>query len=305
MQVHFGEELLRAEWSDAVGCLGTFDGVHLGHQRVIGIAVDRAKERGLPCVLITFDRHPAAVLAPEKCPKAIAPLSSNLKQFERLGVSVALILPFTLALSETSAQAFLDNVFIGEAKTRHLVVGHDFAFGKGREGTTAWLQERIDAEVIPPFEIEGHRVSSSAIRSAIGSGDVNSARKWLGRDFSLIGVVGHGQRLGRQLGYPTINLSRSYDGILPFDGIYAGWAETSLGRFRAAISVGLRPTVDGTERTIEAHLLEFPSVEIYGATVELGFSTRLRDEVKFDSLEALKDQIAQDVLTVANGPLVR
>jgi riboflavin kinase / FMN adenylyltransferase len=109
MQVHFGEELLRAEWSSAVGCLGTFDGVHLGHRHLISTAVSRAHERELPCVLVTFDRHPAAVLAPDRCPHAIAPLSSNLKEFESLGVAVALILPFTRALSETRAEDFLSN----------------------------------------------------------------------------------------------------------------------------------------------------------------------------------------------------
>ncbi|MBC8066315.1 MAG: riboflavin biosynthesis protein RibF [Chlorobia bacterium] len=305
MQVHFGEELLRAEWTDAVGCLGTFDGVHLGHQQVISTAVSRAREKGLPCVLITFDRHPAAVLAPEKCPKAIAPLSSNLKAFESLGVSVALILPFTQSLSETTAQAFLDEVFIGEAKTRHLVVGHDFAFGKGREGTTDWLQAKIDTEIVPPFEMDGQRVSSSAIRRSIEVGDMIPAKKWLGRPFSLNGIVVAGQRLGRQLGFPTVNLARSYDGVVPQDGIYSGFAHTSLGGFRAAISIGMRPTVDGNHRTIEAYLLNYPGTEIYGTSVDLEFYRRLRNEERFDSLDDLKIQMARDVEAVANDIALR
>lgn len=305
MQVHFGEELLRAEWTDAVGCLGTFDGVHLGHQQVISTAVSQAREKGLPCVLITFDRHPAAVLAPEKCPKAIAPLSSNLKAFESLGVSVALILPFTRPLSETTAQVFLDQVFVNEAKTRHLVVGHDFAFGKGREGTTEWLRSRIDTEVVPPFEIDGHRVSSSAIRRSIEAGDVKSAEKWLGRPYSLNGIVVTGQRLGRQLGFPTINLARSYDGVVPHDGIYSGFARTSVGGFEAAISIGMRPTVDGIHRTIEAYLLNYPGTEIYGSSVDLEFYRRLRDEEKFDSLDDLRTQMARDVEAVANDIALR
>lgn len=300
MQVHFGEELIRAEWTRAVACLGTFDGVHRGHRQVIGTAVDRAKERGLPCVLVTFDRHPAATLAPERCPKAIAPLASNIKAFESLGVSVALILPFTRELSETTAQTFLDHVLIGEARAEMLVVGHDFAFGKGREGNAEWLRPRIETEVIPPFEIDGHRVSSSEIRLAVETGQIEKANKLLGRPFSLMGVVVGGQRLGRQLGYPTINLARSYDGVLPRDGIYAGMAETSQGTFKAAISVGLRPTVDGNHRTVEAYLLDYPGTEIYGSSVDLAFHRRLRDEEKFDSLDALKDQMAQDVAMVAN-----
>lgn len=305
MQVHFGEELLRAEWPSAVGCLGTFDGVHLGHRQVISTAVTRSRERGLPCVLITFDRHPAAILAPERCPKAIAPLSANLKEFEALGVGIALILPFTKALSETNAQTFLEEVFVGEAKTELLVVGHDFAFGKGREGTTDWLQPRIETEIVPPFEIDGHRVSSSLIRQAVQDGDVVSAGKWLGRPFELRGIVVAGQKLGRQLGFPTINVGRSYDGLVPRDGIYAGVAQTELGEFKAAISIGMRPTVDGDHRTIEAYLLDFPATEIYGSSVDIQFLQRLRDEEKFDSLDALKDQMARDVAAVANGSLLR
>ncbi len=300
MQVHFGEELLRAEWTDAVGCLGTFDGVHLGHQKVISTAVARAKGKGLPCVLITFDRHPAAILAPDRCPKAIAPLSSNLKAFEELGVSVALILPFTRPLSETSAQTFLDEVFIAEAKTRHIVVGHDFAFGKDREGTTEWLQARIDTEVVAPFEVAGHRVSSSLIRRAVESGEIQSAAMWLGRPFSIRGLVVGGQKLGRELGFPTINLARSYDGVVPANGIYAGIANLSMGSFRAAISIGDRPTVGGLHRTIEAYLLDFLGTEVYGSSVDLEFHSRLRDEEKFESLAALQEQMARDVAIVAN-----
>jgi riboflavin kinase/FMN adenylyltransferase len=305
MQVHFGEELLRAEWTSSVGCLGTFDGVHMGHRQVISTAVSRAKARGLPCVLVTFDRHPAAILAPDRCPPSIAPLSSNLKAFEELGVSVALILPFTKQLSETHADDFLQNVLIGEAKTDLLVVGHDFAFGKDREGNPAWLQSRIETEVIQPFEIDGSRVSSSLIRKAIAEGDMEPATRWLGRPFAINGFVVSGQRLGRELGYPTINLARSYDGVLPADGIYAGFAQTNQGRFKAAISLGMRPTVDGSHRTVEAFLLDYPGTEIYGSSVELEFHRRLRGEEKFDSLEALKIQIAKDVDLVANDIALR
>lgn len=301
MQVHFGEELLRAEWKNAIACLGTFDGVHRGHQEVIATAVNHARERGLPCVLVTFDRHPAAILAPDRCPKPIASLSENLRMFERLGVSVALVLPFTRELSETTADRFLQDVLIGEVKTSMLVVGHDFAFGKGREGTTTWLQERIETVVVPPYEIDGQRVSSSIIRAAIEKGDMESVAHWLGRPFDIEGFVVGGQRLGRELGYPTVNLARSYSGVIPADGIYAGLAETSLGSFKAAISIGVRPTVGGTARTIEAYLIDFPETEIYGYSVRLEVHRRLREEIKFDSLEALKIQMAKDVDLVANS----
>jgi riboflavin kinase / FMN adenylyltransferase len=180
-------------------------------------------------------------------------------------------------------------------------VGHDFAFGKGREGTTEWLKPRIETEVVPPFEVDGHRVSSSLIRQAVADGNLVSASKWLGRNFSITGAVVSGQKLGRQLGYPTINIARSYDGVLPKDGIYAGLAHTARGDFRAAISIGMRPTVEGDQRTLEAYLLDYPGQEIYGTSVDLEFHRRLRGEEKFDSLEALKHQIALDVSAVANG----
>jgi len=305
MQVHFGEELIRAEWSRSVGCIGTFDGVHLGHRTVIATAVDRARDRGLPCILVTFDRHPAAVLAPERCPKQIAPLSANLKALEALGVSLSLILPFTRELSQTTAQSFLDSVLIDEIKAEMLVVGHDFAFGKGREGTTDWLQSRIETEVIPPFEIDGHRVSSSEIRRSVEAGDVEHAMKLLGHPFAVQGVVVSGNRMGRVLGYPTINLARSYDGVLPSNGIYAGMASTNQGRHRAAISIGIRPTVGGGDRTLEAFLLDFPETEIYGSSVDLEFHRRLRNEEMFDSLDALKEQMARDVALVANDHVLR
>jgi riboflavin kinase / FMN adenylyltransferase len=302
MQVHFGEELIRAEWPKSVACIGTFDGVHLGHREVISTAVARAGERGLPGMLVTFDRHPAAILAPERCPKAIAPLVSNLKQFEALGVSLALILPFTKALSETTAQEFLDHVLIGELKSELLVVGHDFAFGKGREGTPEWLKPRIETEVVPPFEMDAHRVSSSEIRTLIQAGSVELARRLLGRPFAIHGSVVGGDKLGRKLGFPTVNIARSYDGVLPMDGVYSGIAHTSKGTFQAAISIGFRPTVAGAVRVLEAFLLEFPNVEIYGSSVDLEFHHRLREQAKFDSLEALKDQMARDIESIANNP---
>jgi riboflavin kinase / FMN adenylyltransferase len=301
MQVHFGVELLHAEWSSAVTCVGTFDGVHLGHQAVISAAVQCAKDRGLPCALVTFDRHPAHVLAPERAPKAIASLATNIRAFERLGVSVALILPFDRALSQTPAAQFVDEVLLGRLHSEALVVGHDFALGKGREGNPQFLAERLETKIIPPFQVDEHRVSSSAIRQAVQDGDMAGAARLLGRPFEIEGVVVSGQRLGRTLGYPTINLARSFDQVTPADGVYAGVADMSKGRFKAAISVGYRPAVSGTHRTIEAYLLDYPGEEIYGYSVRLEVHDRLREELDFPSLEDLKDQIGRDVQQVENA----
>lgn len=299
MQVHFGVDMLEPEWSGAVLCIGTFDGVHLGHQAVIRRAVEVAASEGLPAVLLTFDRHPAHVLAPDRCPKAVASLDENLTQFSRIGVQVALVLAFTRELSQTTADEFFQRVMVDHVRAKKIVVGHDFAFGKGRKGTPEWLAERIETEVVPPFMLEGNRVSSSAVRSEVAEGRVEHAGVLLGRPFAIAGVVVSGQRLGRELGYPTINLARSFDQVTPADGVYVGECETPHGTYRAAVSIGMRPAVSGTHRTIEAYLLDYPGNDLYGKGVVLSLLRRLREERNFDSLEALKAQIALDVAEAA------
>ena len=295
MQVHFGVELLRAEWQKAIACVGTFDGVHLGHQAVIHEAVMRAAAEELPCVLVTFDRHPAAVLAPSRCPKSVAGLQENLQVIKRLGVAATVVLPFDPELSRMSAERFLREILIGSVKASSIVVGHDFAMGHGREGTTDWLAARVPTVVVPPFEIDGTRVSSSAVRRAVTEGNMEDAARWLGRPFALSGVVVGGQKLGRKLGYPTANIARSFDQVMPADGIYAGWLQIPRGRFSAAVSIGMRPAVGGSQRTIEAYLLDYPGESLYGLSVELDLVHRIREERNFPSLDDLIQQIERDV----------
>lgn len=299
MQVHFGTELLVPEWEGAVACIGTFDGVHLGHREVIGTAVAKGRELEMPVAIVTFDRHPAMVLRPEKCPKPISSIAGNIRIFESLGAALALILPFDLTLSQTSASDFFRSVLTERLRAATVVVGHDFAFGHNREGTADWLRARIDTTVVPPFMEDGVRVSSSRIREAISQGDFETANRLLGRSWAMAGIVVAGEKLGRTLGYPTLNLARSFDQILPPDGIYAGRCETPFGDFKAAISVGFRPTVGGERRTIEAYLLDYPGEPLYGRAVLLRFVQRVRDEARFDSLEGLKEQIGRDVEQVA------
>jgi len=284
VHVHFGVELVVPEWPQSVCCIGTFDGVHLGHRQVIGAAVAQARERGLPCILVTFDRHPAAVLNPERCPPAIASLHENLAHFASLGVAIAVVLPFDLQLSQTSAEDFYREVLVGKLRASALVVGHDFAF-----------QERIETRVVPAFEFEGLRVSSSQIRKDIQEGRMEHACELLGRPFQIDGIVVQGEQLGRELGYPTANIARPFAQVLPRDGIYAGTCDTPLGEFRAATSIGRRPTVGGGERTIEAYLLDYPGDSLYGAAVSLHLKHRLRDELHFDSLDSLVEQMDRDV----------
>ncbi len=300
MLVHFGVDLLQAEWLSSVVCIGTFDGVHHGHQSLINRSVEMARQAELPSVLVTFDRHPAATLAPDRKPPAIGTLEQNVRLFRSFGVSACVILPFDLALSQLSAADFLAQILKGKLHAGQLVVGYDFALGHGRQGTVEWLSERIPTEIMPAVEIEGVRVSSTEIRKAIMAGEVGIANRLLSRPFAMTGVVVAGQKMGRQLGYPTINLARSTDQVVPQDGVYAGECETSFGSYRAAISIGNRPAVGGTTRTIEAYLLDYPGKALYSETVQLQFHQRIRDEADFADLEALKHQISNDVQRVAS-----
>lgn len=298
MQVHLGNGALRGEWSSSVVCIGTFDGVHLGHQAVISRAVAVSRAAELPTMLVTFDRHPASILAPDRKPPSLATLSQNLAQFERLGVSLVLVLPFDHQFSQMSANDFLQQILVDSLRAERVVVGHDFAMGHGREGTAAWLADRIPTEVVEPYIVEGKRVSSTHVREEVLAGEVEAAGRSLGRPYAVGGVVVSGQRLGRQLGFPTANLARSTDQAVPKNGIYAGWMTCEQGRFMAATSVGTRPAVGGVSRTIEAYLLDYPGSSLYGQSVELSFTHRLRDEWNFPSLDALVAQIRTDVADV-------
>lgn len=292
---HFGLARFAPTWAGSVVCLGTFDGVHTGHQKVIRTATEEARRREQPCLVVTFDRHPFAVVRPEALPPYVSTLSQNLGVMEGLGVDHVLVLPFTYELSQTPAETFLQHILRDALRANFMVMGHDMAFGKGREGTGTWLQDRLAATIVEPFEIRGQRVSSSAIRQAIKEGEVAQAKEWLGRPFALDGTVVSGERMGRTLGFPTANLSLTENQVLPKVGIYAGFAMTEHGPYQAAISVGRRPTFGEFGVTIEAFLLDYPGNSLYGTSLRLSFEDWVRDEHKFDSIDELKRQMALDV----------
>lgn len=298
MVVHFGTSRLQPEWNPAVACLGTFDGVHVGHAELLRRAVRRGVELKAPAVVVTFDRHPAEALAPEKAPPYVATLDQNLTELARLGAAVCVVLPFDHALTQTTAGDFMQ-MLVDHVRAAEFVVGHDFTFGKGREADATWLAARFPTQVVEPVLVDGQRVSSTTVRSAVLEGRVEDAARLLGRPFALAGVVVGGQMLGRELGYPTANLATSGRMVVPAHGVYAGRATTPHGVFRTAVSVGVRPAVGGGERTVEAYLLDYPGHEIYGTAMELEFLHRVRDEADFPDLEALKEQIARDVAFVA------
>lgn len=295
MKTCFGVESLVPAWPGATVCVGVFDGVHVGHQHVIKRAAEDAREAGRPCVVVTFDRHPARVLRPQAAPAMVATLGQSLRAIGACGADLAVVLAFDEAMAATPAQEFFDRVLVGSLRAASVVVGHDFAFGRGREGDAAWLAQRITTTVVPPFEFEGGRASSTRVRDALAEGDVEAAARLLGRPFAQVGCVVQGEQLGRRLGYPTANVAPVSMQAVPGDGVYAGWAEVPGGRYAAAVSVGARPTFAGRDKVVEAHLLDYGGGPLYGRIVEVGFVLRLRAQERFATAEALQRQMAEDV----------
>ncbi len=289
----------------SVVTIGSFDGVHRGHQAIIRRAVQRARETGIPAVAVTFDRHPQEAIQPDNSPLYLTTLTTRLRLLMDTGLHDVLVLRFDRTFANLHAEEFVQFILRERLNARHIVVGADFRFGHQREGSVTTLQKAQErfgftVEAVQDVLYRGERISSSRIRQAVLNGEVGEASAMLGRAYILEGVVVRGQRLGRKLGYPTVNLSLCTRQVVPRDGIYAGrlWHPRTGAVYTAAISIGVRPTVDGKTRTIEAYLLDF-SGSLYGEEVHLAFFHRLRDERRFESLDALKAQMARDVQQVS------
>lgn len=287
-------------WEAATLAIGHFDGVHLGHRKVIAEAVRDARRHGRPAVVVTFDRNPLEVLRPRDAPPYLCTLEQRLERIEALGADHTVLLVFDKDLASRPWMEFAERTLRDWLRCRHLVVGHDFRFGQGRQGSPEAVHERrqslgFDATAVPPLEHEGRRVSSTEIRMALQEGRLDQAERALGRPYSLVGTVVHGDKRGRTFGYPTLNLVPVARLVIPADGVYAGTVDVGPNRWKAAVSVGVRPTVGGGARTIEAHLLDYPGDDLYGRTVTLSFLARLREEREFPSLEALRVQMDEDV----------
>lgn len=277
--------------------IGSFDGVHIGHRAVLERLLG-AGGSGLTPALITFDPHPRCVLDPANCPPQITTLTERLDLFRSLGVEHAIVLEFTRQLAALSAEDFMERL-LAALELRCLVVGYDFALGRGRSGDVAWLRAHGErrgyrVEVVPAFRLDGEEVHSSEVRRLLTLGEVEAANRLLGREFSLGGLVEPGDRIGRRIGWPTINLAVPPTKLVPARGIYAGWATTREGVWGAAISIGYRPQFERTELRVEAFLIDFEG-DLYQTPVELRFVKRLRDEARFASVAALSEQIGRDV----------
>lgn len=279
--------------------IGVFDGVHLGHQAVIRRALADAKGSAGTAVVVTFDPHPVRVLRPEQAPRLLTSTAHKLRLIRELGMAQQLVIPFDSAFAATPPEDFIRALAAAAQPLREICVGFEWSFGKGRAGNLALL-ERLGAELgfsevgVPAVEMDGEIISSTLIRRAVENGDLSSAARMLGREFTLLGTVIEGDRLGRTIGFPTANLS-AHNEQYPPNGVYAVEVQHGAERLRGVVNIGVRPTIANAsgERILEVHLFDFEA-EIYGEDLEISFRKFLRPERKFANLEALRQQIAHD-----------
>ncbi|MDD2306699.1 MAG: bifunctional riboflavin kinase/FAD synthetase [Prolixibacteraceae bacterium] len=282
--------------------VGTFDGVHLGHRKIIARLIDLAKAINGESVIFTFDPHPRKIVAPaESNLRLLTTLDEKIELFEQSGIDHLIVYPFTPEFAQLTYEQFVEQILVGQIHTKSLVVGYDHKFGKGRQGDFEFLKECADRhefqiEKLDVLLVNESNVSSTKIREAIQIGDFDTANAFLGYSFVLHGTVVEGQKLGRQIQFPTANIEASDpDKIIPGYGVYAVQAKVQNKTYRGMLNIGSRPTVNrnADHRSIEVHLFDFDS-DIYGEHLELIFFRKLREEQKFESLDALKEQLARD-----------
>ena len=301
----YGLDEVPAGWGESVVTIGVFDGVHRGHQRIVGRAAQVGKQRGLPVVVITFDPHPDEVTRPGSHPPFLCSARRRAELLSGLGADAVCVVPFTLEFSRLAPDDFVRTVLVERLHAAVVVVGEDFRFGHKAAGDVqllAKLGEKYEftTEGMPLLVADGTTLSSTSIRQMLAEGDVAAAAKALGRPHRVEGVVVRGEQRGRALGFPTANLETAGHTAIPADGVYAGWlASLDAGgeeteRWPAAISVGTNPTFDGRHRVVEAYALDRDDLDLYGVHVAVDFAARLRGMVRFDSVDALIDQMHVD-----------
>jgi riboflavin kinase/FMN adenylyltransferase len=284
--------------------LGTFDGLHRGHRAVIDAVKAAASAQGGEAVVTTFHPHPMVVIAPPRVPYLLSTIDERIALFESTGITTLVIVGFDATLREMPAAdwlALLESRFQPDS----IVVSSTHAFGRNREGTAASLQvwgvpRGINVRIVPPVANGGVVISSTSVRERLREGDVRTAAAWLGRWYSARGSVVTGEGRGRQLGVPTANLQIPAEKIVPAQGVYAAFASVGGYTYQSAVNIGVRPTFGSGMPAIEAHLLD-ADVQVYGETMELAFVDRLRPERRFPTVDALREQIALDVIAARSS----
>jgi len=301
-----GLDEVPAGWGECVVTIGVFDGVHRGHQRIVGRAAQVGEQRGLPVVAITFDPHPDEVTRPGSHPPFLCSARRRAELLGGLGIDAVCVLPFTLEFSRLAPDDFVRTVLVERMHAAVVVVGEDFRFGHKAAGDVqllAKLGEKYEftTEGMPLLVADGTTLSSTSIRQMLAEGDVAAAAKALGRPHRVEGVVVRGHQRGRALGFPTANLETPPHTAIPADGIYAGWLASlddegrDTQRWPAAISIGTNPTFGEGEQSVEAYALDRTDLDLYGMHAAIDFAARLRGTLRFDSVDALVEQMHRDV----------
>ncbi|MCG0275041.1 MAG: bifunctional riboflavin kinase/FAD synthetase [Thermosediminibacteraceae bacterium] len=290
--------------SPTVCGLGNFDGVHLGHQRLIHELVTIANKNNLESFVVTFEPHPSKILCPEKSPPLITTLCQKKKLMEGYGVKNLAVIPFTYEFSQMSYEEFINRILIEKLKVKRIVVGYNFRFGRGGQGTAEKLkilgmQKGFKTSVIQPVTINGKIVSSTLIRYLIEKGDMKEAEVLLGRPFSIHGIVVEGEAIGRKLGFPTANVSFSPEIIKPAFGVYAVLISRKGKIYRGIANIGQKPTFKKNNKDnqimLEVHIFDF-NQQIYGEEIEVYFIERIREEKLFKDVESLVHQVKEDLI---------
>jgi len=278
-----------------VVAIGIFDGVHAGHQQII----TTAKHSG-EVTVITFDPHPTSVIAPERTPTQLVTVKDRVALLKKAGATSVEVVNFNKEFSALTPDQFIEDVLVGRFAAEHVVIGENFNFGFKAQGTPKYLSEvgpkyGFGVSIVKLQEDRGSTISSSRIRSLIIDGQIEQANELLTRNFYLKGIVIHGEKRGRQIGYPTANIGLANSATIPADGVYAGWLSVGNERWPAAISIGTNPTFPGVRgRQVEAYALDKTDLELYDLEAMIEFGYRLRDTLKFDGLEPLLEQMKKD-----------
>ena len=275
--------------------IGIFDGVHAGHQQIIDIA----KHQG-DVTVMTFDPHPASVIAPERTPTQLATVKDRIQLLKKAGATAVEVVNFNKEFSQLSPDQFIEDILVGRFAAEHVVIGENFNFGYKAQGTPKYLSEvgpkyGFGVSIVKLQEDRGSTISSSRIRNLIIDGQIDRANELLTRNFYLKGLVIHGEKRGREIGYPTANIGLSSLATIPADGVYAGWLSVGANKWPAAISIGTNPTFPGVRgRQVEAYALDQVGLELYDQEGKIEFGYRLRDTLKFDGLAPLLEQMKKD-----------
>ena len=285
--------------------IGKFDGIHRGHQALISELKASAGEHGLKTVLVTFDRHPDALLNPNNLKWPLIGPKQKAILVSEAGLDALLTLTFDDALAQQPAEEFVQETLVDGLSAKIVIVGEDFRFGSGGAGDVSILRELgqqlgFEVRVIPSATEQGLKVSTSAIRELLDLGDVAQAAHLLGRVHTTVGVIEHGLKIGRTIGFPTANMSREAEGYLPLDGVYAGWLIADGVRYPAAHSVGINETFQAVPRLVESHVLDRKDLDLYDKTVALEYVDFVRPSAKFDGVDSLVAEINRDLDKIRN-----